>query len=223
MIMTGFRSLFSVLFMALAILVSSGARAGAPTGNPEQARAFITDLSEQATAILKDPTIDEAQRQQQVSDLIREGMWMKYVSRFVLGRFWRAASKPQRREFASVFEAFILSELSKRLVGYTDQHIKVGKATLAGKRDILVDSTVVDGDGPPIALQWRVRLVKGKYKVIDLAVENISMAIEKRAEFSALAEQSGVDGLIETLKTKVAQNNAQSRQLPTPPANPENS
>jgi len=219
--MTWLRSLSPVLLMVFAILLSPGARAEASPGDLEQARAFIVDLSERAVAILKDPAIDAAQRQQQVSDLIREGMWMKYVSRFVLGRFWRTATKPQRREFAAVFEQFILSELSKRLVGYTDQHIEVGKATAAGKRDILVDAAVVGDDGQPIALQWRVRLVKGHYKVIDLAVENISMAIEKRAEFSALADKSGVDGLIETLKTKVAQNNAQSGVPTPPPANPE--
>ena len=45
-------------------------------------------------------------------------------------------------------------------------------------------------------------------KVIDVAIEGISLVLTKRAEFAAVIRQSGIDGLIERLQRKVQPNSS---------------
>ena len=92
---------------------------------------------------------------------------------------------------------------SARLGGFTNEEFKVTGSHPAGKRDVMVDSKVLRKDGPPISANWRVRLVDGEPKVIDVVVEGVSMSISQRQEFASVVQSKGMDGLIETLRARV--------------------
>ena len=45
-------------------------------------------------------------------------------------------------------------------------------------------------------------MIDGEYRIIDIAIEGISMAVTKRSEFSALIQSKGIDGLIAALRLR---------------------
>ena len=59
----------------------------------------------------------------------------------------------------------------------------------------------------PASVVWRVRQKGNDMKVVDIIIENVSLAITARNEYSAFIKKSpdGVDGLIADLKTKLNQ------------------
>ena len=65
-----------------------------------------------------------------------------------------------------------------------------------------METEIVRPSGPPITAEWRVRVIDGKYRIIDIAIEGISMAVTKRSEFSAVIQSSGIDGLIAALRLR---------------------
>jgi len=59
--------------------------------------------------------------------------------------------------------------------------------------------------GEPAKVVWRVREKNGEYKVVDIIIENVSLAITARNEYTAFIKNNpgGVDALIANLKSKI--------------------
>jgi phospholipid transport system substrate-binding protein len=58
--------------------------------------------------------------------------------------------------------------------------------------------------GAPAKVVWRVNETNGKLKVIDIIIENVSLAITARNEYTTYIKKSanGVQGLIDDLRQK---------------------
>ena len=171
--------------------------------SPDQAEAFVRDLSQKAIAVLRDSSKSEEEREAIFRGLLKTGFDMKFIGRFVLGVNWRRATPQQREDYQALFNDYVLKTYSARLGGFTNEEFQVTGSQPAGKRDVMVDSKVLRKDGPPISANWRVRLVDGEPKVIDVVVEGVSMSISQRQEFASVVQSKGMDGLIETLRARV--------------------
>lgn len=60
--------------------------------------------------------------------------------------------------------------------------------------------------GEPIQVEWRLRREAGGWKIIDVVVEGISMAVTHRSEFSSVIGRHGgrIGGLLDVLRDKTA-------------------
>ena len=60
-------------------------------------------------------------------------------------------------------------------------------------------------DGQPIDVKWRVYEHNGKLKIIDIIIENVSLAQTARNEYTSYIAKSpkGVEGLLENLRSKI--------------------
>ena len=52
-------------------------------------------------------------------------------------------------------------------------------------------------------IDWRVRRVINRFKIIDVVVEGVSMLVTQKAEFGAVIRERGVDGLINVLRSQL--------------------
>ena len=69
----------------------------------------------------------------------------------------------------------------------------------------IVNTTFVDSQGRRVKTDWRLRERDGAYKVFDVMVEGVSMAITLRSEYaSVIRNAGGLGGLVELLKEKLA-------------------
>ena len=82
------------------------------------------------------------------------------------------------------------------------QYLADGFDYPVGKQDRYVKTVISRADGPPIKAVWRLRPGTTGAKVIDIAIEGISLMVTKRAEFATVIAQVGIDGLIESLLAK---------------------
>ena len=74
------------------------------------------------------------------------------------------------------------------------------------KPNLSLVSTKIDwSEGEPIFAVWRIRNKDGRYKVLDIVVEGVSMAITLRHEYGAVVRTDGVDGLIAIMREKSAE------------------
>jgi phospholipid transport system substrate-binding protein len=174
------------------------------TVTPDQAAAFIQDLSSKALSVLRDQSKTEADREAIFRGMLKDGFDMDFIGRFVLGINWRKATPQQRDEYQELFNEYVLKTYSARLGGFTNEEFKVSGTQPAGKRDIMVHSEIArKGQAQPITADWRVRLIDGQPKVIDVVVEGVSMSISQRQEFASVVQSKGIDGLLETLKARI--------------------
>ena len=76
----------------------------------------------------------------------------------------------QRSDYLQLFSAFVLKVYSSRLGGYAGETFKVTGTRPAGKQDILVRTEIIRPSGPPLDCEWRVRVIDGRQRIIDVMV-----------------------------------------------------
>ena len=159
----------------------------------EQAKGFIKGLAQEGIGFLSNETLDDVARKKSFEKLLNRSFDMSTIGRFAMGRYWKTATKAQRNQYQKLFKAMIIQVYSKRFGEYQGQSIEVKSARPEGKHDILVQSMIVPKNGEKIRLDWRVRPKKGRFKVVDVIVEGVSMALTQRSDFASVIQRGGGD------------------------------
>ncbi len=190
-------------FLAVIAIVAPLAISGTATAQQDPSQ-FIGDLGQQAIVVLQSTSGSLEQREQQFRQILAENFDVSFIGRFVLGRSWRTASPQQQADYLALFEDFLVLTYSRRLGGYTGQRLAVVAERAANERDTVVRTQIDRPSGPPINADWRVRATPAGYKIIDIEVAGISMALTQRSEFASVVSRNGLDGLIEVLRARAA-------------------
>jgi len=164
---------------------------------------FVDELSSQAIAALRDESVSKAEREDIFADLLEEGFALEFIGRFVLGRYSHTATAEERSDYDQLFSTYVLKTYTGRLGPYADQEFNVKGAQPAGSRDVYVKSEVTQVDGPPIAIDRRVRRFDNGLKIIDVIIEGVSMALTQRQEFASVVQRNGMEGLLEMLRARI--------------------
>ena len=172
----------------------------------KSATALVDQLGQEAVKLLSDQELDESKKREKFSVLLERDFDMRLIGRFVLGKHWRKASKAEQEEYLDLFQRYIVNTYQKRIGEYSGENLKILKSRSINKKEEIVNSQILRPNGPPVKLDWRVRRKKsGELKIVDIIVENVSMALTHREEFSAVISSNGgkVSGLISKLKTHI--------------------
>lgn len=170
----------------------------------EGAQHFIENMGERALSFLSDESLSESAKQKQFHDLLEDSFDMNTIARFALGRHWRPATNEQKKEYLDLFKEMIIKVYSSRFDEYQGQDFDVRQYRAESDKDAIVSSFIVPESGPEIQIDWRVRYKSGRYKVIDVIVEGVSMSVTQRSDFSSVIQRGGgkIDVLLEHLREK---------------------
>jgi phospholipid transport system substrate-binding protein len=194
------RRFLSLLLLALLAMPVMSAMAATPQ------EKYIDKLGADVVSLLSDKAMPDAKRREGFGKLLTNNFDLKTIGRFVLGRHWRDATPAQQKEYQSLFEKMVVGVYTQRFSDYSGQQLAVlGSYPVGGSsKDVFVKSEIRQTDGPPLAVEWRIRDHAGKYKIIDAVVEGVSMSVTQRSDFDAVIAAGGIDGLIADLKMRVA-------------------
>ncbi|MCH8038535.1 MAG: ABC transporter substrate-binding protein, partial [Proteobacteria bacterium] len=134
-------------------------------------------------------------RRAALRDLIRGGFDLDLTSRLVLGKFWGRATPKQRTAFKDLFAQYLLNAYARRLDAYRIETLAVVASKRVGENDFLVQTSIV-GDGDTANAVWRVRARGGAYRIIDVLIDGISLALTQRSEFTSVIGREGFDGML---------------------------
>jgi len=165
---------------------------------------FVQKLGDVALGSLTDKSMPRPIREQHVREILESNFDISAIGRFAMGTYWRDTSDTQRKEYLSLFEDNLVSTYTTRFEDYSGQTLKVSGFIAAGDNDSIVTSQVVQQDGPPVNVQWRVRKEDGNFKIVDVVVEGISMSVTQRSDFTSVIQHGGgsIDSLLTSLREK---------------------
>lgn len=175
-------------------------RAGADPGQ------FVARLAQTAIDDLATNDVPDPQRQQRFRELFEEGFDVPLIARFVLGRYWRQATEGERREYLKLFDELVVHTYSRRFTEFNGARFRVLTVSKPNEdNDVIVGVEGILTGKPSIRLDVRVRQVNGTNKIIDVAVEGVSMLITQRDEFASVIQRGGgrIDALLTNLREKV--------------------
>ena len=171
------------------------------------AAQFVDDLGKRALdALANVKQMSQAEVAEKFRGFLQDSFDTQTIGRFVLGRYWNVATPEQRQEYMRLFEDLIVAVYSKRFSDYSGgASFEVASHRPEGERDAVVTSRITrPSGGPPVVVDWRVRRGNAGYKVIDVAVEGLSMSVTQRDEFTSVIERGGgnVQALLDALRSQ---------------------
>jgi phospholipid transport system substrate-binding protein len=173
------------------------------------AEQVVRGLAEEIWTTLRTNGVDPEARVDKLTALLAARADVALISRLALGRHWKALPEAQRQDYEQLFRDVVIRSMARRLDGYApdaegalEDRFQILGSAAAGERDTLVRSKVFPADGPPVALDWRLRAGDSAPVIIDLIVEGASLLVAQRSEFAAVIERQDLDGLLAELRAR---------------------
>lgn len=176
----------------------------APAAHENPAARYMDSLGQEVVLVLSNKSLSEERRLRRFRDLLAQNLDIPVIARFALGRYWNKSSVEQRKNYLEAFTEFVVATYAMRLGGVGVDRLAVLGTDAVGKKDVLVRSHVSLADKKPVRANWRMRESAGTYRILDLSVEGISMAMTLRHEFASVVGRQGIGSLIELLKKRAA-------------------
>lgn len=176
--------------------------------NAQKAEDFVKNITKQGIEEIINSDVTQAEKDQRFAKLFNEYLDLDFIGRFVLGRYWKTATPKQRSEFITVYRELNIKTWSKRFDEFKGKtFVFNGTSPSSSENQIFVNSVVPMDQGAPAKVVWRVKETNGQFKIVDIIIENVSLAITARNEYTSYIRKSpnGLDGLISDLKKKSQQ------------------
>ena len=171
----------------------------------EQSKYFVENLGKQVVEKVSNINLSESERIVNFRNLYLDSFDNYYISRFVLGQYWKRLDSNMRKQFVESFNNYIVTTYAPKFKGWEGTF----KATdsLLENNYYNVKMNVLNKDGPTLKFMWKIYLDKNKdFKILDVNIDGVSMLVTQRAEFMSVIKNNpkGVIGLIEAMKKKTS-------------------
>ena len=171
----------------------------------EQSKYFVENLGKQVVEKVSNINLSESERIVNFRNLYLDAFDNYYISRFVLGQYWKRLDSNMRKQFVESFNNYIVTTYAPKFKGWEGTF----KATdsLLENNYYNVKMNVLNKDGPTLKFMWKIYLDKNKnFKILDVNIDGVSMLVTQRAEFMSVIKNNpkGVIGLIEAMEKKTS-------------------
>jgi phospholipid transport system substrate-binding protein len=129
---------------------------------------------------------------------------LPYMSQLVLGRYWRQASKNQRKRFEKAFKNMLIDTYGSALLGLND-NIKIDYKPVRapkGANNVVFKAVIHSSGGKDIPVSLHLHLVDGDWKAYDGSVGNLSFVTNYRGQFRSYIQRKGLEKTIEKMEQK---------------------
>lgn len=125
------------------------------------------------------------------------------MSRTILGKHWRSASKAEQAAFSREFSRLLIRTYGTALLAYSGQEIEYKPALMKNKGKVaIVRTKVPNGGGSPVDIDYRLFESNNSWKVVDIKIGKVSLVSNYRTNFSAQISRNGLPDLIRQLQEK---------------------
>jgi phospholipid transport system substrate-binding protein len=199
----------------IALLAVSAATALAIPSHAADPTQMIAGLGLQLQFVARH--VPSERRAVEFERLFEQSFDLPQIARFVFGSYWRAATPAQQQELLASFEAYLAATYGERLIDYADRGetpIVTGcrreaEGMIVSSEVALARNPTQGGRGAPLApvrVDWRLVNNGNDYKITDVIVDGISLALTERLEFAQAVERDGGKpaALVALLRTRTA-------------------
>ena len=174
--------------------------------NPNAApNEFVQTVADNAlNAIKKDNSVKSgnlASVNKIVNEYVLPYVNFQKTTRLAAGRYWRQATPDQQQRLVDAFKGTLIRTYSGAFTR-VDQQSAFTMLPFRGDTkadDVVVRSTLSQGNGPDVGIDYRLEKTPQGWKIYDLNVEGIWLIQNYRNQFAQEISQNGVDGLINAL------------------------
>jgi phospholipid transport system substrate-binding protein len=190
----------AALFVAITLLLTIPALADSQT----DARAAMQGTIDDVLKVLRTPGSDEATRRAQIEAIAKTRFDFTTMSKLVLKRDWKRFSAPEQGDFVSQFTEYLSASYGTRIARYANEDVVTKGTRPEVNQDVTVQTAIKGGQFDGATVDYRMRLVAGKWRAIDVVIEGISLVSNFRSQFADVIAKGGPQELLKRIKEKNA-------------------
>lgn len=161
----------------------------------------IQQTIEQVLTVVNSPAQgDESGRKRQLRETLMPRFDWNEMAKQTLGKHWDAASARQS-EFIAAFTEFLGNSYAGKIGSYKDEKI-IYLNEAVDHDQAQVKTKIVSSRGEPTAITYQLHRIDDEWKIYDVVVEDISLVVNFRSQFSRILAKGGFDDLLRQLKEK---------------------
>jgi len=129
----------------------------------------------------------------------------EHMTKLAVGKAWRTATPEQKQALMNEFRILLVRTYTKAFTSYRDQVVEIKPLKLdISMTDVTVKTSIIKpgGSQQPVLVDYDMEKTPNGWKVYDLTVEGVSLVTSYRGTFADQIQQTGIDGLINTLVEK---------------------
>ena len=198
-----------MLFQATAWANTPSAREVVMTAGDQ----LVLGLQEQRDAIKQDIAVAYRLAERTVIPHID----FERITRWVSGRHWRDATPEQQQRLTKAFQELLTRSYVTAMVAYVDQILSnadnveyPASRTRQDDRNAVVTMLIRMENNQNAVVQYQMFLSDDGWKIYDVIVEGVSLAITYRSTFTQEISRGSIDGLIASLAARNAANEVQA-------------
>lgn len=195
--------------MTIAVLVAMAAGPAGTAAAPAQAPAevVIRKTVDDAFAVLRDKSLaGKQQRGQRIASLRqiadRTFDWST-IARSSLGAHWRSLDAGLRARFVDVFKDILAAQYIDDIDRFQGSELVTVDGAVREGDETVVRTTLVTASRERVPIDYRMRPDDGRWLVVDLSIEGVSLVNHFRKTFAAALVNMTVPDLIDRLKRQL--------------------
>ena len=111
------------------------------------------------------------------------------VARFALGKHARRVSADEQARFTAALSEFLAATFRDNADKFREAQIIVLGSKDRSPNDSIVETRILRKGEDPLVVRWRVIERNGEWRVVDVEVLGLWLAIEQRAQISAILDR----------------------------------
>ncbi|MEE4350253.1 MAG: ABC transporter substrate-binding protein [Pacificimonas sp.] len=192
---------------APAALVAAAPAYAQAASDADAARAgeFIDGLANQAFQVVRSGSANSDATKTELRALLAENFDVSYIGQYLIRRHRGDVDQGQFRAYMQVFPSWVVETYTNNLFAFKDSDLRIIRAVPAGSRgQVEVYSRVTSPSSAPIDAVWLLSPDGNGWKIRNLTVSGVNMAITQEQDFNAYINKNGFDALVDLMKRRVS-------------------
>jgi len=171
--------------------------------NLSKSKVFLEKLGQEVIDKVSNTKITDSERQNNFKKLYLSSFDNYYISRFVLGRYWKKIDTKVQKQFVDSFNNYIVATYAPKFKGWEGTFKAIDSQIENNYYNVKMN--VINKEGPKMQMMWKLYINKNnKFKILDVNLEGVSMLVTQRAEFLSVIKNhpKGVNGLIDAMNER---------------------
>jgi phospholipid transport system substrate-binding protein len=195
--------ILTTLFLSLGLLFAA-APASAGENDPNLPPQVVAKRASEDViiALAKDPRIskDKARALAFIDEKILPYFDFQSMTRLAVGRGWRDATPEQQARLTQEFRTLLVRTYAASLDTLRGAEVDYRSVNVGPNDKRAVVKALVKRPGmQPLSMEMAVERQPDGWRVIDVAIENLSLVTNYRSEFAMTVQRDGINGLLKSL------------------------
>lgn len=126
------------------------------------------------------------------------------IAKVILGRHWESLNDDQKQQFIDIFNELSIATYASRFSSYDGEDFEYLGTESLNKQRVLVRTRMTKPDDDDVKFDYLMHQRDGKWYIMSIVAQGVNDLSMKRAEYTAIMESRGFDGLVAELHGKIA-------------------